>query len=915
MGHGNCILVPVLSLIWMIIYSGFVDCQEPMVVKIGAVFSYESVIGRVAKVAIQAAEDDINADQTILKGIKLEFVMRDSKCNVFTGSVAVLHALEEDIVAIIGPQSSSLAHMISFIANGLQVPLISFAASDPTLSASQFPFFMRTTPSDSDQMAAMSDLISFYGWHEVISIFVDDDYGRSGISSLEDNLSKRMSRTYKLPLPVGASHSDIVDLLKKSNSLGPRVYVVHVSPDAGLGIFTIAHQLQMMTTGYVWLTTDWLPTVLDTSMASNPASLDILQGVVGIRQYIPQSNQNKEFRSRWKALRQKGQVSFGLNNYGLYAYDTVWTVARAVDNFLKEYGNITFSFNANLHDMNQSMLQLEKLKIFVGGSQLLRTLRDTNFTGLTGRVEFDSDRNLIGSGYEVLNIDHKGIDSIGYWSNHTGFSTVPPEMVKVMNQSNFYLNQELKIATWPGGKIDKPRGWVIATNDKPLRIGIPNRASFTEFVGEDHSSHKVQGYCIDVFNAALKYIPYGVPHIFVPFGNGHSNPNFDELVRMVSADVFDAAVGDITIITNRTKIVDFTQPYASNGLVIAIPLKDTKSSAWVFLKPFTVEMWCVTAASFIVVGVVIWILEHRINDDFRGPPKRQIITLLLFSFSTLFKTNQEDTVSTLGRFVMMVWLFLLMVVTSSYTASLTSILTVEQLSSPITGIDSLIASNLPIGCQQGSFVKSYLSESLNIHPSRLVPLASPEEYANSLKLGPYDGGVAAVVDELPYIEVLLSKYTQFGLVGQMFTKSGWGFAFKRGSPLALDMSTAILKLAENGELEKIHKDWFCKMGCFSGRTNTPDPNQLHLSSFWGLYLLCAVVSLTSLLLYLLRIMRQFIQYKRKRREMCPSTSADGSEIKRGHCSEAVYNFFDFIDEKEEAIKRMFRHDIPIQEAS
>lgn len=92
---------------------------------------------------------------------------------------------------------------------------------------------------------------------------------------------------------------------------------------------------------------------------------------------------------------------------------------------------------------------------------------------------------------------------------------------------------------------------------------------------------------------------------------------------------YDAAVGDIAIVTNRTKIVDFTQPYISTGLVIVAPIRNSDSSAWVFLKPFTWEMWAVTAASFVIIGVVIWILEHRVNDDFRGPPKRQIITMFL----------------------------------------------------------------------------------------------------------------------------------------------------------------------------------------------------------------------------------------------------------------------------------------------
>lgn len=93
--------------------------------------------------------------------------------------------------------------------------------------------------------------------------------------------------------------------------------------------------------------------------------------------------------------------------------------------------------------------------------------------------------------------------------------------------------------------------------------------------------------------------------------------------------VFDAAVGDFAIVTKRTKIADFTQPFIATGLVIVAPIRNSKSSAWVFLKPFTLELWCVTAASFIIIAVVIWILEHRVNDDFRGPPKRQIITMCL----------------------------------------------------------------------------------------------------------------------------------------------------------------------------------------------------------------------------------------------------------------------------------------------
>lgn len=131
--------------------------------------------------------------------------------------------------------------------------------------------------------------------------------------------------------------------------------------------------------------------------------------------------------------------------------------------------------------------------------------------------------------------------------------------------------------------------------------------------------------------------------------------------------------------------------------------------------------------------------------------------------------------STLGRMVLIIWLFVVLIINSSYTASLTSILTVQQLSSPIKGIDSLRTGDDPIGYQEGSFAERYLSEELNISKSRLVPLRTPEEYALALKNGPDKGGVVAVVDERPYIELFLSTQCTFKIVGQEFTKSGWGF--------------------------------------------------------------------------------------------------------------------------------------------
>jgi len=135
----------------------------------------------------------------------------------------------------------------------------------------------------------------------------------------------------------------------------------------------------------------------------------------------------------------------------------------------------------------------------------------------------------------------------------------------------------------------------------------------------------------------------------------------------------------------------------------------------------------------------------------------------------------EKTVSTLGRILLIIWPFVVMILNSSYTSSLTSILTVEQLSSSVKGLESLTTSNDRIGYLRGSFSENYLTQELNIHRSRLVPLNSPSEYEKALKDGPTNGGVAAIVDERAYVEIFLETRCEFGIIGQEFTKMGWGF--------------------------------------------------------------------------------------------------------------------------------------------
>ncbi|XVE49613.1 hypothetical protein DITRI_Ditri01bG0095800 [Diplodiscus trichospermus] len=811
------------------------EALKPDVVNVGAIFSFNTINGKVAKV-VKAAENDINSDPSILGGRKLSISLHDSNFSSFLGIIGGVFSWGNNNHAF------NLFAIRSIAIYGGR-----YRSNNWSTKCCDGP-----SPNDEFQMIAIAEMVSYFGWAEVIAVFRDDDQSRNGIITLGDKLSERRRRiSYKAALLADptAKRSDILRELVKIRMMESRVIVLHTFSKTGLLVFEVAKSLGMMEKEYVWIASTWLSTILDSTSPLKPETANSIQGALTLRPHMVDSKKKRDFMSRWNQL---SNGSIGFNPYALYACDTVWMLVRGVKLLLDQGGTISFSNDTRLNGIAGKTLNLSALSAFDGGQQLLENILHTNMTGLTGPVQFNKDRSLVNPSYDIINAVETGYRRIGYWSNYSGLSIVPPETLYRKKPNHSISNHRLDSVIWPGGETTKPRGWVFPNNGRELRIGIPRRVSYRDFVSLVNGTDTVQGYCIDVFLAAMRFLPYALPYRFIPFGDGRENPNFNELVSQINSGVFDGVVGDIAIVTNRTKMADFTQPYIESGLVVVAPVRKMSSSAWSFARPFTPLMWAVTAAFFLVVGAVVWILEHRINDEFRGPPKQQIVTILWFSFSTMFFAHRENTVSTLGLLVLIIWLFVVLIINSSYTASLTSILMVQQLSSTIKGIDTLISSNEPIGFQVGSFTENYLIEEVNVPKSRLVPLGSPEEYALALE----SRRVAAVVDERSYVDLFLSDHCEFSIRGQEFTKSGWGFAFPRDSPLAIDMSTAILALSENGQLQKIHDQWLSRRACSSESSETKS-EQLDLQSFWGLFLICGIACIFALLVYFWLMFRQF----------------------------------------------------------
>ncbi|KAK3431295.1 hypothetical protein EUGRSUZ_E03161 [Eucalyptus grandis] len=235
--------------------------------------------------------------------------------------------------------------------------------------------------------------------------------------------------------------------------------------------------------------------------------------------------------------------------------------------------------------------------------------------------------------------------------------------------------------------------------------------------------------------------------------------------------------------------------------------------------------------------LVVWFLEHPINPEFRGPWTNQLSTALWFTFSSLFFAQRDKVYRNFTRIVLVIWFFVALILTQSYTAGLTSMLTLQKLKPTVTTMELLRISKAKVGCDPDAFICKYLTDTLNFSMGVIVHVRNGANYEDEFR----SGNISALFLESPYERAFFTKYCSgYVAIRQNYIFGGFGFVFQKGSPLAANFSEAILKLSESGEMKTLEDEWFrpqCTM-----RNFTSDTPRLGLNSFWALYVLTIATS-------------------------------------------------------------------------
>ncbi|KAJ4891241.1 Glutamate receptor 2.8 [Raphanus sativus] len=599
-------------------------------IKIGVALDLKTTFSKICLTSINISLSDFYKDHPNYR-TRLSLHVRDSMEDVVQASAAALDLIKnEQVSAIIGPRSSMQAEFMIRMANKSQVPIITFSATSPLLTSIKSPYFVRATLDDSCQVEAIAAVVNSFGWRSVVAIYVDNELGKGIMHSLSDALHD--VDVQRSVISTEASDDQILKELYKLKTRQTRVFVIHMASTFGFRVLEKAKKIGMLEEGYVWLLSNGMTNM----MRHNGRSLETMQGVIGVRSHVPRSKELEDFRLRWKRQFKKENPSTKdeaeLNVFALWAYDSMTALAMAVEKTnTKNMRYDSFSGSSN------NMTDLGTLGVSRYGPSLVEALSDIEFKGLAGEFKL-LNRQLVASTFEIINVVGNEERIIGTWTPRDGLMNANSK------KTTSFSKERLRAVIWPGSSYVVPKGWEVPTDGKKIKVGVPAKKGFFNFVEvtTDPISNltTAKGYAIDIFEAALKKLPYSVIPQYYRYDS--SDDNYNELVYQVYNGTWDAVVGDITITAHRSQYVDFTLPYTESGVSMLVPLRDNENkNTWVFLKPWSLDLWITTGCFFVLIGFIVWLFEHRVNSDFRGPPHHQIGTSFWFSFSTMVFAHRK----------------------------------------------------------------------------------------------------------------------------------------------------------------------------------------------------------------------------------------------------------------------------------
>ncbi|XP_072285890.1 glutamate receptor 3 isoform X3 [Pyxicephalus adspersus] len=457
------------------------------------------------------------------------------------------------------------------------------------------------------------------------------------------------------------------------------------------------------------------------------------------------------------------------------------------------------------------------------GIDIERALKMVQVQGMTGNIQFDTYGRRTNYTIDVYEMTATKPRKVGHWNEYEHFVAAPDQ--QPTNDTSSVENKTIIVTT-------------ILENPYVMK-----KKNYEQLDGND----KYEGYCVDLASEIAKHVGIKYKLSIVEDGKyGARDPETKIWNGMVGELVYgraDIAVAPLTITLVREEVIDFSKPFMSLGISIMIkkPQK-SKPGVFSFLDPLAYEIWMCIVFAYIGVSVVLFLVsrfspyEWHLEDtdearDPQNPPDPPnefgIFNSLWFSLGAFMQQGCDISPRSLsGRIVGGVWWFFTLIIISSYTANLAAFLTVERMVSPIESAEDLAKqTEIAYGTLDSGSTKEFFRRSkIAVYEKMWSYMKSAEP---SVFTKTTDDGVARVRKSKGKFAFLLEstmneyieqrKPCDTMKVGGNLDSKGYGVATPKGSALRNAVNLAVLKLNEQGLLDKLkNKWWYDKGECGSG---------------------------------------------------------------------------------------------------
>jgi len=236
---------------------------------------------------------------------------------------------------------------------------------------------------------------------------------------------------------------------------------------------------------------------------------------------------------------------------------------------------------------------------------------------------------------------------------------------------------------------------------KTLTIGIKKIAPFVIKSPDGAFS----GISVDLWRELA--VDMNVNYEFVEY-------DLNGLINALSDGTVDVGIAALSVTPTREEKFDFSQPYYNTGLGIAVSMDNSYSSS-TFLT--SLLSWDVAKTilyltlALLSVGFLVWTFERTKNPNhFGGGIIKGVASGFWWSAVSMTTIGYGDKypITLGGRLVALFWMFTAILMISTFTATMSSSITVNKLQSTINGPEDL--AKIKVGTVKHSTSENYLNK-------------------------------------------------------------------------------------------------------------------------------------------------------------------------------------------------------------